>query len=204
MTREALERIELESQSWEYASEMVLKSVCLRLKTVEVPVRFLKEPEGRLSHMKRNGWLEPWRAGWINLKAMFLYGTDFFLLRPVWCFWRGLAALLARDFGPGGCRPLRPLDELDDAGADAGGSGAAKLLSGLIVQVLYNYSPRATARWLRLLRIQPRHGGERRPGGGRHRLWASRYAFSTSGWGCACRAASAAFRTTWRPPGCCC
>lgn len=59
ITREALTRIKLESQSWEYASEMVLKSVCLKLRTAEVPVRFLKDREGRLSHMKRGGWMEP-------------------------------------------------------------------------------------------------------------------------------------------------
>ena len=73
MTREALLRIDLDSQSWEYASEMVLKAARLKLRTVEVPVRFYKDREGRLSHHKRSGWLSPWFAGWINLKAMFLY-----------------------------------------------------------------------------------------------------------------------------------
>ena len=57
ITRDALERMDLQSQSWEYASEMVLKSVHMELQTAEVPVRFLKDPEGRLSHHKRAGWL---------------------------------------------------------------------------------------------------------------------------------------------------
>src|SRR5205807_1954994 len=39
ITRSALERMGLQSQSWEYASEMVLKSVHMRLRTTEVPVR---------------------------------------------------------------------------------------------------------------------------------------------------------------------
>jgi glycosyltransferase involved in cell wall biosynthesis len=82
LTRDALIRLDLSSQSWEYASEMVLKAVCLGLTITEVPVRFLKDREGRLSHMKRSGWLEPWRAGWINLKAMFLFAPDFFLFWP--------------------------------------------------------------------------------------------------------------------------
>src|SRR2546422_4107 len=77
ITTDALIRIELESQSWQYSSEMVLKSVCLKLRTAEVPVRFLKDREGRVSHLKRSGWLEPWKAGWINLEAMFVYGADF-------------------------------------------------------------------------------------------------------------------------------
>lgn len=84
MTREALDRIRLESQSWEYASEMVLKAAKQRLKIGEVPVRFYKDREGRLSHHKRAGWLSPWRAGWINLKVMFLYAPDFFLMKPGW------------------------------------------------------------------------------------------------------------------------
>ncbi len=81
-TLDALKRIDLTSQSWEYASEMVLKSVHLGLRTSEVPVRFLKDPEGRVSHLVRAGWTTPWKAGWINLKAMFVFGADFFLMIP--------------------------------------------------------------------------------------------------------------------------
>ena len=50
ITRTALISMNLESQSWEYASEMVLKSVHMELKTEEVPVRFLKDRNGRVSH----------------------------------------------------------------------------------------------------------------------------------------------------------
>jgi hypothetical protein len=82
ITLDALKRINLTSQSWEYASEMVLKSVHLDLATSEVPVRFLKDQEGRVSHMVRGGWTSPWKAGWINLKAMFIFGADFFLIVP--------------------------------------------------------------------------------------------------------------------------
>jgi len=57
------------SQGWEYASEMVLKCVHMGLRTTEVPIHFLKDPEGRLSHMKRRGWLEPWRAGCWSLAS---------------------------------------------------------------------------------------------------------------------------------------
>jgi len=81
ITTEALTRMDLESQSWEYASEMVLKSVHMRLPTAEVPVRFLKDREGRLSHHKRAGWFSPFQAAWINLRAMFIYGSDFFVLQ---------------------------------------------------------------------------------------------------------------------------
>ncbi len=82
ITLEALKKIKLASQSWEYASEMVLKASRHKLEISEVPIRFYKDREGRLSHLKRAGWTTPWKAGWINLRIMFLYGADFFLLIP--------------------------------------------------------------------------------------------------------------------------
>ena len=82
ITLEALRKIKLASQSWEYASEMVLKASRYQLKIAEVPIKFYKDREGRLSHLKRAGWTTPWKAGWINLRVMFLYGADFFLLVP--------------------------------------------------------------------------------------------------------------------------
>jgi glycosyltransferase involved in cell wall biosynthesis len=82
MTLDALKRIDLQSTSWEYASEMVLKAALLRLRADEVPIKFYKDREGRESHHKRSGWLSPWRAGWMNLKVMFLFAPDFFLYWP--------------------------------------------------------------------------------------------------------------------------
>jgi glycosyltransferase involved in cell wall biosynthesis len=82
LTRIALEKIDLKSQSWEYASEMVLKAARLGLVTSEVPVRFYKDREGRVSHHRRMGWLSPWLAGWLNLKVMLVYTPDSFLLKP--------------------------------------------------------------------------------------------------------------------------
>jgi len=82
LTKVALERIDLQSQSWEYASEMVLKASRLGLKISEVPVHFYKDRDGRLSHHKRAGFWSPWAAGWINLKVMLVYTPDSFLLKP--------------------------------------------------------------------------------------------------------------------------
>src|SRR5207237_8737544 len=98
---DALIRMDLQSQSWEYASEMVLKSVHMDLRTAEVPVRFLRDREGRLSHHKRAGWFSPWQAAWINLRAMFVYGADFFVLKPgLVVLWMGVLLMLAVMFGP--------------------------------------------------------------------------------------------------------
>jgi glycosyltransferase involved in cell wall biosynthesis len=101
LTREALVRIGLESQSWEYASEMVLKAALLKLRVTEVPVQFYKDREGRVSHHKRAGWFSPWLAGWINLKAMFLYAPDWFVSKPGWVLLAlGLLLTLSLCAGP--------------------------------------------------------------------------------------------------------
>jgi len=153
ITRDALLRIELESQSWEYASEMVLKAVCLGLRKTEVPVRFLKDKEGRLSHMKRANWLEPWRAGWINLRAMLLYGADFFLLRPgfvLLCV--GLLLLLPETLGPVRIGPITLSLYWSLMGLTCSVVGLQSFYLGAIVQVIYSYYPGAYERWVRLFR----------------------------------------------------
>lgn len=151
ITRDALVRIDLESQSWEYASEMVLKAVCLKLKSAEVPVHFLKDPEGRLSHMKRNGWLEPWRAGWINLRAMLLYGADFFLLRPGLALLAlGLLLTVPVAFGPLPLGPITLSLNWMMLGLTLSVVGLQCFYLGCIVQVMYRYSAARSARWLRL------------------------------------------------------
>lgn len=82
ISREALQRLRLQSQSWEYASEMVLKAARLKFTIAEVPVVFYKDREGRESHHRRMGFLSPWIAGWLNLKVMLVYSPDSFLLKP--------------------------------------------------------------------------------------------------------------------------
>jgi glycosyltransferase involved in cell wall biosynthesis len=82
VTRESLEKIDITSESWEYASEMVLKAARLNLATAEVPIKFYKDRAGRFSHHRRVGWRSPWIAGWENLKVMLVYAADSFLLKP--------------------------------------------------------------------------------------------------------------------------
>ena len=70
LSLEALKRIDLQSDSWQYASEMIIRAVRLQLRIAEVPVVFRKDPPGRESHLKRLGWWAPWQAGWLTLKAL--------------------------------------------------------------------------------------------------------------------------------------
>jgi hypothetical protein len=148
ITKDALERMNLQSQSWEYASEMVLKSVHMELRTTEVPVTFLKDRDGRESHHKREGWLSPFKAAWINLQAMFVYGSHFFLLKP------GLVMMII------GLLLTVPLTFTDldlgfvtlslntqFLGTAILAIGCQAFFMGTIAQVLFDYTGRATRRW---------------------------------------------------------
>ena len=152
ISRDALVRMDLRSQGWEYASEMVLKSVHMGLKTTEVPIHFLKDPEGRLSHMKRRGWLEPWRAGWMNLRAMLVHGVNFFLLRPgAILLGLGLPFLLLLSFGPLTIgRVSVSLNTMMLAMAVAT-LGLSMLYFGGIAAILFDYSDTVGKRLERLL-----------------------------------------------------
>jgi hypothetical protein len=73
----------------------------MELDTVEVPVAFYKDRDGRLSHHKRSGWLSPFQAAWINLRAMFIYKAEFFALKPgIALFFLGLLLTLPLSAGP--------------------------------------------------------------------------------------------------------
>lgn len=82
LTKKAFIQMDLKSNSWEYASEMVIKSSLLKLKSTEIPIHFYKDKFGRLSQHKRLGWFSSWYAGWINLKIMLIYAPNFIFSIP--------------------------------------------------------------------------------------------------------------------------
>jgi len=147
LTRDALMRMDMRSQGWEYASEMVLKSVHMGLATTEVPIDFLETPKGRLSHMKRRGWLEPWRAGWMNLRAMMTYGVEFFLFKPGFVLLAlGLLFLLPLSFGPLSIGAVGLSADAMLLAMAAATLGLSMVFSGLIARVLFDYSDTRQAR----------------------------------------------------------
>ena len=151
ITRDALQRMQIRSQSWQYASEMVLKAVRMDLNIAEVPVRFLKDKEGRLSHHKRAGWTEPWKAAWINLQAMFVYGADFFVLKPgLILLGLGLLLTLPLSFGPLTIGSVTLSLYWMLAGVTLTVLGFQNFYLGCLAQVLYDSTGEATARWTRL------------------------------------------------------
>jgi glycosyltransferase involved in cell wall biosynthesis len=148
ITRSALERMGLRSQSWEYASEMVLKSVHMKLRTEEVPIRFLKDQEGRTSHHKRSGWFSPWSAAWINLRAMFTYGAAFFLFRPGLILAAlGAALMLPLSLGPLTLGPITFSLHWMLLGLTLATLGLQCVYLGILAQIFFDYSGETTKRW---------------------------------------------------------
>jgi glycosyltransferase involved in cell wall biosynthesis len=150
ITRDAFVRMQLRSESWEYASEMVLKSVHMKLPTAEVPVRFLKDREGRVSHHKRSGWLSPWKAAWINLRAMFVYGADFFVFKPgIVLLVLGLVIALPLTFGSIAIGAFHASLITQFVGLTLSVVGLQSFFLGCYGQILHDYSGEATRKWLR-------------------------------------------------------
>jgi glycosyltransferase involved in cell wall biosynthesis len=151
ITLDGLQRMRLQSESWEYASEMVLKSVHMDLRTAEVPVTFLRDRDGRLSHHKRSGWFSPWQAAWINLRAMFVYGADFFVLRPGLVL-LALGLLLTLPLAGGSIQIGEITLSLYTMllGLALTVVGLQSFCLGCLAQVLFDYTGRAKRRWMRL------------------------------------------------------
>jgi glycosyltransferase involved in cell wall biosynthesis len=153
ITRDALARMDLQSQSWEYASEMVLKSVHMALRTTEVPVRFFKDREGRVSHHRRIGWFSPWQAAWINLRAMFVYGADFFVYKPGFVLLGlGLLLTLMLTFGPVALGPITFSLHWSLAGVTFTILGLQSVYMGILAQTFYDTTGDVRARWLHRFR----------------------------------------------------
>lgn len=151
ISRDALFRMGLSSQSWEYASEMVLKSVRMQLKTTEVPVTFYKDREGRVSHHKRSGWFSPFRAAWINLRAMFIYRADFFVLKPGLCLFV-LGMLLTLPLTGGSIKIGAVTLSLYSMlfGLTLTVLGLESFLFGCLAQVFCDYGGASRRKWMKL------------------------------------------------------
>lgn len=147
ISHEALHRIELQSQSWEYASEMVLKAARLNLRIAEVPVTFFKDREGRLSHHRRAGLLSPWIAGWLNLKVMLVYTPDSFLLKPgLGLFLFGLGLTISLVGGPYTVAGVGLNLHWMLLGVTAATLGYSCIQLGLLARLLHNLRPRLGTR----------------------------------------------------------
>jgi glycosyltransferase involved in cell wall biosynthesis len=153
ISREALERMGLASQSWEYASEMVLKSVLMQLKTTEVPVTFYRDRNGRVSHHKRSGWFSPFLAAWINLRIMFVFRAQFFMLKPgLVLLILGLLLTLPLSFGSISIGSFTFSLYWQLLGVTLAILGLQSAYSGVLAQVVSDYSGRSRAKWKSIFR----------------------------------------------------
>lgn len=147
MTKDAFIRMNLQSTSWEYASEMIIKSVHVGLKTTEVPIHFYANKNGRISHVVRGGWFTPWHAGWISLKKMFIFGANFFLFKPgIILFTLGIVTVGALTLGPIGRFSLYTML----LGMSFSIVGMIAISMGMIAEILYDYSNKKAAYWAKV------------------------------------------------------
>jgi glycosyltransferase involved in cell wall biosynthesis len=72
----ALERMNLQTDGMEYASEMVIKASLLGLRITEVPTTLRVDGRGRTPHLR------PWRDGWRHLRLMLLFSPRWLFLYP--------------------------------------------------------------------------------------------------------------------------
>lgn len=148
ISADALRQMGLASQSWEYASEMVLKSVLMGLRTTEVPVTFYRDREGRVSHHKRAGWFSPFLAAWINLRIMFVFRAQYFLLKPgLALLLLGLVLTLPLSFGSISIGSFTFSLYWQLLGVTLAVLGLQSAFSGILAQVIVDYSGIARARW---------------------------------------------------------
>ena len=81
ITLNALKIIGIDSPGWEYASEMVVKAKLAGLKITEVPVSLFPDQKGRKPH------LTPWRAGWENMKTIWMLASETLFLKLGFVLW---------------------------------------------------------------------------------------------------------------------
>ena len=75
-SKAALQRLDLQTDGMEYASEMVIKASLLGLRLTEVPTTLSVDGRGRTPHLR------PWRDGWRHLRLMLLFSPRWLFLYP--------------------------------------------------------------------------------------------------------------------------
>ena len=69
MTKEVFDNLAFEELGWEYAPDMIINAAKLNAKITEIPINYLTAPNGRKSHLQREGWMTPIKAGIGSLRV---------------------------------------------------------------------------------------------------------------------------------------
>jgi len=75
-TKEAFDRLRLQSSGMEFASEMVIKATLQGLRIAEVPIGLRKDGRSRPPHLR------PWQDGWRHLRFMLMFSPRWLFLIP--------------------------------------------------------------------------------------------------------------------------
>jgi hypothetical protein len=76
LSREAFDRLALQTTGMEFASEMVIKATLIGLRIAEVPTTLDKTGRSRAPHLR------PWRDAWRHIRFMLLYCPRWLFLYP--------------------------------------------------------------------------------------------------------------------------
>jgi glycosyltransferase involved in cell wall biosynthesis len=147
-TKEALIRMDMRADGWEYSSEMILKALHLHLRVTEVPVDFYKDRNGRVSNVKRAGALTAWKAGWETLRVLFTNGADFFLYKPgLIVALIGLFGVAFLSTGPRVVGPVTMTLHAESLFMTLGVIGLLCVFMGIFARCLYDPGPTTADRW---------------------------------------------------------
>lgn len=86
-SKDAYERMKLQTTGMEFASEMVIKSTLLQMRIDEVPTILYKDGRSRPPHLRS------WRDGWRHLRFMLLFSPRWLFLYPGAASTRGVSGL---------------------------------------------------------------------------------------------------------------
>src|SRR5262249_61149681 len=111
---------------------------------------FWKCGEGCQPPPRRSGWLSPWLAAWINLRAMFMHGANFFLFKPgIALLLLGLLLTIPLSAGPITVGPVTFSLYWMLLGLSSAILGLQCVFMGILAQVLSDYSGKISRDWLR-------------------------------------------------------
>lgn len=92
-SKDAAERMELQTTGMEFASEMVVKATLLKMKVAEVPTTLSPDGRSRAPHLRS------WRDGWRHLRFLLMYSPRWLFFYPgLALMFIGLAIALSISF----------------------------------------------------------------------------------------------------------
>ena len=152
LSTDALKRIDLKADGWEYASEMIVNAVRQNIEIDEIAINFFRDVEGRESHVKRQGWTTPFIAGWKTVETLLVHAADFFLIPPgVALSSIGSLLVLLLSMGPAHVADTTFTLNTMVVGLGVSGIGYICLAFGIFARCFYDRTGDAVNKWRKRL-----------------------------------------------------